>query len=80
MSTKVVQITNDHIRRGVSRDARRCPTKLALDDAGLGCTSVGSDNFTAAGKAHRLPRNVSAWIKRLDANKRVRPLRFRVKL
>jgi hypothetical protein len=84
----IVSVTESHIKRGSEGDPHGCPVALALRSKkytfgpGLG-HGVGQDTisfFNRSGRTVEIetPKQVSKFINRFDAGKKVKPFSFKL--
>lgn len=72
-NTVTVRVTEEHILKGIKRNAGKCPIKLALIDAGL-----EDVKFCCASPTHNsgFPREVADFISDFDSDLPVAPFSF----
>lgn len=79
---QLVEVTEDHIARGVQKSASRCPVALALMDLGYDLATVTEMDMTASPMdgvwLHgETPTQAAEFIAQFDADARaVGPMRF----
>ena len=79
----IIQVTSEHIRKGKRGDYYKCSVAMALHDAtelkwSVGLWGCRLRNVNAIGFIP-LSKQVKRKIKAIDANKLVKPFRFRIK-
>ena len=85
MKRKRVQLLQTHIERGVPKKTRGCPMYLAMKDAGLKLTAVGSVYYQVYQKgvlkSIKMTERMQDWIKSYDSHfKAAKPSNFMVQV
>jgi hypothetical protein len=81
MTTIRVNVTYNHIDKGIAGDPGLCPIALALRDKGYKYPSVG--HILVSGlreRSIRMPREVIDWINDFDSDILVEPISFELQL